>query len=59
MVGQVCLWMVLLILFEMAATIICLMPFIVADVVGSLEAHVLTFLGINTQTFYPPLQHWL
>ena len=46
MVGQVCLWMVLLVLFETAATIIRLMPFFVADVAGSLEAHVLAFLDL-------------
>ena len=43
MVGQVCMWMVLLVLFETAATFIRLMPFFVAD---SLEAHVLTFLDL-------------
>ena len=38
--------MVLLVLFEMAVTFIRLMPFFIADVVGSLEAHVLTFLDL-------------
>ena len=46
MIGQVCLWMVLLVLFETAATFICLMLFFVADVAGSLEAHVLAFLDL-------------
>jgi len=50
MVGQVCLWMVLLVLFETVATFIRLMPFFVADVTGSLEAHVLAFLDL---TFVP------
>ena len=38
--------MVLLILFETAATFIHLMPLFVADVASSLEAHVLTFLDL-------------
>ena len=46
MVGQVCLWMILLILFETAATFIRLMPLFVADVASSLEAHVLAFLDL-------------
>ena len=46
MVGQVCLWMIFLILFEKAATFIRLMPLFVADVAGSLEAHVLAFLDL-------------
>ena len=46
MVGQVCLWMVLLVLFETTATFIRLMPFFVADIAGSFEAHVLTFLDL-------------
>ena len=46
MVGQVRLWMALLALFEKAATFIRLMPFFVADVASSLEAHVLTFLDL-------------
>ena len=50
MVGQVCLWMALLVLFETAATFIRLMPFFVVDVAGSFEAHVLTFLDL---TFIP------
>jgi len=45
-----CLSMVLLILFETAATFSRLIPFFVADVAGSLEAHVLTFLDL---TFVP------
>ena len=43
MVGQVFLWMVLLVLFEMAPTFSRLMPLFVANVVSSLEAHVLAF----------------
>ena len=46
MVGQVCLWMVLHILFETAATFIRLMPLFVADVASSLETHVLSFLDL-------------
>ena len=46
MVGHVRLWVALLVLFEMAATFISLMPFFVADVAGSLEAHVLAFLNL-------------
>ena len=46
MVGQVCLWMVLLILFETTAIFIRLMPLFDADVASSLEAHVLTFLDL-------------
>ena len=38
--------MALLVLFEKAATFIRLMPFFVADVVGSFEAHVLAFLDL-------------
>ena len=39
-----------LVLFETAATFIRLMPFFVADVAGSFEVHVLTFLDL---TFVP------
>ena len=46
MVGQVCLWMVLLVLFETAAIFIRLITFFVADVADSLEAYVLTFLDL-------------
>ena len=46
MVGQVCLWMIL-VLLETAATFIRLMPLFVADVASSLEAHVLTFLDLT------------
>ena len=46
-VDQVCLWMVLLVLFETAATFIRLMSLFVADVVSSLEAHVLAFLDLG------------
>ena len=46
MLGQVCLWMVLLVLFETAATFIRLMPLFVADVASSLEVHVLAFLDL-------------
>ena len=47
MLGQVCLWLVLLILFETVATFIRLTPFFVVDVAGSLEAHVLAFLDLR------------
>ena len=50
MVGQVCLWIVLLILFEKAVTFIHLMSLFVADVASFLEAHVLAFLDL---TFVP------
>ena len=46
MVGQVRLWMALLALFETAATFICLVPFFVADVAGSFEAHAFAVLGL-------------
>ena len=46
MVGQICLYMVLLILFETAATFIRLMFLFIADVVSSLEVHVLAFLDL-------------
>ena len=46
MVGQVCLWMVLLVLFETVAIFIRLIPLFVADVASFLEAHVLTFLDL-------------
>ena len=46
MVGQVCLWMAFLVLFETATTFIRLMRFFVADIAGSLEAHVLAFLDL-------------
>ena len=42
MVGQVGLWIVLLILFETATTFIRLMSLFVVDVASSLEALVLT-----------------
>jgi len=45
MVGQVRLWMALLVLFETAATFFFLMSFFVADVAGSFEAHVFCRLG--------------
>ena len=44
MVDQVCLWMVLLVLFGTTVAFIRLMSLIVADVASSLEALVLTFL---------------
>ena len=44
MVGQVCLWMVILILFRTSATFIRLMSLFVADEASSLEALVLAFL---------------
>ena len=46
MIGQVYLWMALLILFETAVIFIRLMPLFDADVVSSLEAHVLTSLDL-------------
>ena len=46
MVGQVGLWMVLLVLFETATTFICLMPLFITDVANSLVAHVLAFLDL-------------
>ena len=46
MIGQVCLWMVLLFLFETAVTFIRLMPLFVADVASSLEEHILAFLHL-------------
>ena len=46
MIGQICLWMVLFILFGTTATFICLVSLFVADVVSFLEAHVLAFLDL-------------
>ena len=46
MVGQVCMWMAFLVLFEKAATFIRIMPLFIADVASSLEAHVLAFLDL-------------
>ena len=48
MVGQVCLWVAFLVLFETAATFIRLMPLFVADVASSLEAHVLAFVPLGS-----------
>ena len=57
MVGQACLWMVLLFLFETAATFIHLMSLFVVDVASSLEAHVLTFLDLAFVPFrFKPLE---
>ena len=44
MIGQVCLWMVLLVLFGTTATFIRLVSLFIADVASFLEALVLTFL---------------
>ena len=46
MVSQVCLWMVILILFGMTAIFIRLMSLFVADVASSFEAQVLAFLDL-------------
>ena len=50
MIGQVCLWMILLILFGTTAIFIRLVSLSVADVGSSFEALVLTFLVL---TFVP------
>ena len=46
MVGQVCLWMVLLVLFEKVVIFIRLISLFVVDVASSLEAYVLAFLDL-------------
>ena len=50
MVGQICLWMALLLLFGATVTFIRLVSLFVADVASSLEALVLKFLVL---TFVP------
>jgi len=50
MVGQVYLWVMLLVLFEMIAAFIRLVSLLIADITGSFEALVLAFLVL---TFVP------
>jgi len=58
MVGQVCLWMVFLILFGTTVTFIRLVSLFLADIASSLEAIVLAFwvLAFAPRSSFLPLQ---